>query len=136
VFPQPEVLADADVTGMPRARAEAIRSLARAVLRGEVDLGGGRNPNGLPEALMGVKGLGDWTAQYIAMRALGQPDAFPAGDLVLRRIAGGGLALTAAGLRKRAEVWRPWRAYAAMYLWRGARGSEDPATRGQPTPRS
>jgi AraC family transcriptional regulator of adaptative response / DNA-3-methyladenine glycosylase II len=132
VFPRPQVLAEADIAGMPRARAQAIRALSRAVLRGEVDLTTGRNPNGLPEALMRVKGLGDWTAQYIAMRALGEPDAFPAGDLVLRRMAGAGLALTAAGLRKRAEGWRPWRAYAAMYLWRGVGRGKAPALRGAP----
>jgi AraC family transcriptional regulator of adaptative response / DNA-3-methyladenine glycosylase II len=54
------------------------------------------------------------------MRGVGDPDAFPAEDLILRRIAGSGKALTAAALRKRAEAWRPWRAYAVMHLWRAA----------------
>ena len=66
------------------------------------------------ERLCEIPGIGKWTAQYIAMRALGEPDAFPAGDLGLLRASG------AAGpkqLELLAEHWRPWRAYAAMYLW-------------------
>ena len=63
-----------------------------------------------------IPGIGDWTAQYVAMRALGEPDAFPSGDLGLLRALGLG---TAKELERRAEAWRPWRAYAAMYLWRG-----------------
>jgi AraC family transcriptional regulator of adaptative response / DNA-3-methyladenine glycosylase II len=62
-------------------------------------------------ALEKVRGIGPWTAAYVAMRALGAPDAFPAGDLALRR------ALDDDDLPKRAERWRPWRAYAAMHLW-------------------
>jgi AraC family transcriptional regulator of adaptative response / DNA-3-methyladenine glycosylase II len=67
-----------------------------------------------------VPGIGPWTAQYIAMRALGHPDAFPAADLVLRRVAGDGRSLTARELALRADAWRPWRAYAVMLLWRSA----------------
>ncbi len=65
-------------------------------------------------ALLELPGIGDWTAQYVAMRALGAPDAFPAGDLGLRK-ALGGLAPRAAIAR--AEAWRPWRSYAVMHLW-------------------
>jgi len=61
-----------------------------------------------------LPGVGDWTAQYIAMRALGDPDAFPAGDLGLLRVTS---LNNARELAQRAESWRPWRAYAAMYLW-------------------
>jgi AraC family transcriptional regulator of adaptative response / DNA-3-methyladenine glycosylase II len=63
-----------------------------------------------------LPGIGDWTAQYIAMRALGDPDAFPASDLGLLRASSLGNQLE---LAERAEAWRPWRAYAAMYLWQG-----------------
>ena len=66
-------------------------------------------------------GIGAWTAQYIALRALGEPDAFPTGDLVLRRMAAAGnIPLTARALEVRAENWRPWRGYAVMHLWRAA----------------
>src|SRR5262249_21276081 len=67
-----------------------------------------------------IPGVGDWTAQYVAMRALGEPDAFPAGDLVLRRVAGGGKPLTGEAMRLKAEQWRPGRGYAAGTPWRAA----------------
>jgi AraC family transcriptional regulator of adaptative response / DNA-3-methyladenine glycosylase II len=120
VFPGAEVLAEADITGLPAARAGAIRALSRAVLRGEVDLASSVLTDNITEALLRVKGIGEWTAQYVAMRAFGEPDAFPADDLVLRQMAGDGVALTRARLQERADAWRPWRAYAAMYLWREA----------------
>jgi AraC family transcriptional regulator of adaptative response / DNA-3-methyladenine glycosylase II len=120
VFPSAEVLAEADITGLPAARAGAIRALSRAVLRGEVDLASSVLTDNITEGLLGVKGIGEWTAQYVAMRAFGEPDAFPADDLVLRQMAGDGVALTRTRLLERADAWRPWRAYAAMYLWREA----------------
>src|SRR5688572_3850087 len=101
----PERLAEVTVEGMPRKRAETIRTLARAVVNREVILG--------KSDLTQLPGIGPWTASYIAMR-LGDADAFPAGDLVLRRNAGN---LTERELLKRAEAWRPFRAYAAMLLW-------------------
>jgi len=68
--------------------------------------------------LLGISGVGPWTATYISLRALGDPDAFPAGDLGLRRAAERlGLPANAAGLEAHSERWRPWRAYAAHYLW-------------------
>lgn len=100
-----ERLAEVTVEGMPRKRAETIRTLARAVVQGDVVLG--------ESDLTQLPGIGPWTASYIAMR-LGDADAFPAGDLVLRRNAGD---LSERELMKRAEVWRPYRAYAAMLLW-------------------
>jgi AraC family transcriptional regulator, regulatory protein of adaptative response / DNA-3-methyladenine glycosylase II len=120
VFPAPERLAGADLAalGMPRTRALALSSLAAAVAADPAIFGPSR---GLEEAIAKLKslaGIGEWTAQYIAMRALRQPDAFPVNDLVLLRSAGRGRPLTAAVLRKRAEQWRPWRAYAALLLWR------------------
>ena len=96
-----EALASVTVEGMPRKRAETIRLFAREVVAG-ADVREVRVP-----------GVGPWTASYIAMR-LGDRDAFPAGDLVLRRKAGN---LTERELLFRAEPWRPFRAYAAMLLW-------------------
>jgi len=104
----PDRLADATIEGMPRKRAETIRTLARAVATRELDLD---RPS--IEALTALPGIGPWTANYIAMR-LGDADAFPAGDLILRRNAGD---LTEKELLRRAEAWRPYRAYAAMLLW-------------------
>ena len=120
VFPKPEVLAAAKITGLPQTRAHSIQSLAQAAVAGEVTF-----DNQLPGAQLltrftSIKGIGDWTAHYVAMRTLGDPDAFPAADLVLLRTAGEGKTLTPAALLKRAEAWRPWRAYAAMVLWRAA----------------
>ena len=123
LFPRPADLVDADVAaiGIPAARAETIRSLAKAVRDGEPIL---ELASGLDEAierLVALPGVGEWTAHYVAMRALGEPDAFPAGDLGLRKaLARGGRLPAASALRKRAEAWRPWRAYAAMLLWRRA----------------
>src|SRR5262249_21383626 len=116
IFPTPDAIARADVAkilGMPRARGEAIRDLARAVASGALALDGSRNAGETLPALVGTKGGGEWPAQYVAMRALGEPDAFPAGDLGLRRA----LKIEARELAARAEAWRPWRAYAAMHLW-------------------
>jgi 3-methyladenine DNA glycosylase/8-oxoguanine DNA glycosylase len=73
-------------------------------------------------ALVALSGVGRWTAEYVVLRALNEPDAFPAGDLILRRVAGGtDAALTETALEARAETWRPWRGYAAVHLWAQAR---------------
>lgn len=120
VFPTAEAMTDVSLTGMPRVRARAIRSLAQAVASGRIAFSFSGAEEATLASLARIGGVGDWTAQYIAMRALRQPDAFPVNDLVLLRTAGQGRPLTAAALRKRAEQWRPWRAYAALYLWRAA----------------
>lgn len=99
--------------GMPGARARALLALARAVERGELALERGASPDA-GERLRSLPGVGEWTAQVVAMRALGDPDAFPAGDLGVRRALGG---LPPPQALARAEAWRPWRAYAAMHLW-------------------
>jgi len=117
LFPPPEVLADAKLgdIGLTGARAETIRSLARAVCGGEINFEGVVDSDAFLNRLCEVPGIGKWTAQYVAMRALGEPDAFPSSDLGLLRAMALG---TSRDLEQRAETWRPWRAYAAMYLWR------------------
>ncbi|MFQ5599977.1 MAG: AlkA N-terminal domain-containing protein [Candidatus Krumholzibacteriia bacterium] len=122
VFPRPEVLAAADLTriGMPRARAAAIASLAAAVADGKLKLDAARPLDDTIRRLCELPGIGEWTAQYVAMRALGEPDAFPAADLGLRHALGTrARPVTATEVARAAEPWRPWRAYAAMYLWTG-----------------
>src|SRR5256886_943889 len=92
LFPRPETLADADLAsiGLPRARAATIRGLARGVARGEIALDASRGLEDAVARLAAVPGIGAWTAHYIAMRAFGEPDAFPAADLGLRRALGNG----------------------------------------------
>lgn len=120
VFPSAEALSGAPVEeiGVPRARAETVRGLALAVASGRLSLEPG---GGLEEAerrLRELPGVGPWTAHYIAMRALGERDAMPAGDLALRKaISANGRVATERELASAAEAWRPWRAYAAMWLW-------------------
>ena len=118
----PAQLAEADLEsiGLPRSRAAALRGLARACADGTVTFGAEQALPDFVERLCALPGIGAWTAQYIAMRALTQPDAFPAGDLVLRKIAGGATPLGERAMETRAHAWRPWRAYAVMLLWRSA----------------
>ena len=117
LFPSPETLATANLTsvGLTTARAETIRVLARAVSTGRINFEGVVDSEEFLQRLCEIPGIGHWTAQYVAMRALGEPNAFPSSDLGLMRA----LSLTSArDVERRAEPWRPWRAYAAMYLWR------------------
>jgi AraC family transcriptional regulator of adaptative response / DNA-3-methyladenine glycosylase II len=121
VFPGPGALRDADLAalGMPGARGRALSNLAAAAAA-EPDLFEPRQ--GLERAvarLRALPGIGEWTAQYIAMRAMREPDAFPAADVGLLRAVTrpGGSRPTPADLLARAEGWRPWRAYAALHLW-------------------
>ncbi len=100
--------------GIPRARAASVHALAQAVADGRLVLEPSADIATVTRQLAELPGIGPWTVQYIAMRALSWPDAFPAADLWLRRAAGG---LSAAELLRNAEAWRPWRAYAAMHLW-------------------
>jgi AraC family transcriptional regulator, regulatory protein of adaptative response / DNA-3-methyladenine glycosylase II len=121
VFPRPERLAWAPLTtlGMPRMRAATLTSLAAAVAEDPRVLGAGRSVAECVAQLRALPGIGDWTAQYIAMRELREPDAFPAGDIgLLRALADAeGKRPTSRELLARAEHWRPWRAYAAQHLW-------------------
>lgn len=120
-FPSAEALAEASVAdlGVTSARAHAIRTLAREAADGKLFTG--QEPAEVVRALVALPGIGEWTAQYIAMRGLGDPDAFPTGDLGLRIAAtdasAGEARISSGALSEMAERWRPWRAYAAMHLW-------------------
>jgi AraC family transcriptional regulator of adaptative response / DNA-3-methyladenine glycosylase II len=121
LFPTPEVLVDADLTaiGLTRARAQTVVAMARALLDGRVDFNGERTLEDFVARWVALPGIGPWTAQYVAMRALGHPDAFPAEDLVLQKaVPQDGSRLTAKALSTRAQAWQPWRAYAVIHLWR------------------
>jgi len=120
LFPSPAALATADLSGLglTRAREEALHGLARAVVERRLDLSAGAEA--VIAELRSLRGVGDWTAQYVALRALGEPDAFPAGDLVLRKTVGGSAPLSERALAARAASWRPWRAYAVLQLWEDA----------------
>ena len=118
LFPSPAALAAAslDGLGLPASRAAALTAMAQAVATGAVDFSAPAET--VIAALQAVRGIGPWTAQYVALRALGEPDAFPEGDLVLRAAVGAGSGpLSARALQERAEAWRPWRGYAVLHLW-------------------
>jgi len=100
--------------GITARRAETLAELARAIDARRLTLAPGVPPEETVAALCAIPGIGDWTAQYIAMRALRWPDAFPAADLLLKRRLGDGSERKA---RLAAERWRPWRAYGALYVW-------------------
>ncbi len=118
VFPTPAAVAEADVArvGLPRARAASLRSFARAVADGSFVLAAPRGLDEFEERLTALPGFGPWTAHVVALRAFGEGDAFPGGDLGVVR------ALERAGVARkdhaaRAERWRPYRAYATLHLW-------------------
>lgn len=121
-FPSASELAKANLCqfGMPQSRCDTLVRLACAVEAGDVDLEGGMAKSELISALRPIKGIGPWTAEYIAMRCLHDPDCFPVEDLVLRREIGGGAIAPVKTVRERAESWRPWRSYAVIRLWRRA----------------
>jgi AraC family transcriptional regulator of adaptative response / DNA-3-methyladenine glycosylase II len=112
--------------GMPASRLGTLKAVARAAA-GDPNLF--RSSGSVDEAvdrLKTIPGIGDWTAQYIALRALREVDAFPASDVGLLRGAAkiAGSSMTPKSLLQRAESWRPWRAYAAQHLWAAASSSE------------
>ncbi|MFC4531469.1 DNA-3-methyladenine glycosylase 2 family protein [Sphaerisporangium dianthi] len=114
VFPTAERLAEADLSGLGLTgrRTATLKTLAEQVAAGELDLDAGADPAEAAGRLMAIPGIGPWTSGYIVMRALRDPDAWPAGDLGLRR------AMRALDIPEDdIERWRPWRAYAAMHLW-------------------
>ena len=123
LFPDARGVAAArlDGLGLTRARAATLQALACAVLEGRIDFDA--DPREVAAALATIPGIGSWTAQYVALRALGEPDAMPSGDLVLRRMAASGIRLLSAReLEARARDWQPWRGYAVMHLWHAAAG--------------
>jgi AraC family transcriptional regulator of adaptative response / DNA-3-methyladenine glycosylase II len=130
VFPDPAQVANANLAqlGMPEARRRTLLMLARAALA---------DPNlfvpldtleRTVAKLRAISGVGEWTAQYIALRAVREPDAFPASDIGLLRSAAhlGGAPMTPVELSRRAERWRPWRGYAAQHLWAVPKGTAQP----------
>jgi AraC family transcriptional regulator of adaptative response / DNA-3-methyladenine glycosylase II len=140
LFPSPAQLQDAPIeeAGVIASRARAIRSLAHvcagtwspfSTFFERPDVGKGDQvptQHSAIDVLSAIPGIGKWTAQYIAMRALNEPDAFPSGDLVLRRMAGN---CSARELDAKSERWRPWRSYAVMLLWQTANDLNQPIRR-------
>lgn len=121
--PSPERVAGADVDelaslGIVASRARSVIALAKEIVAGGLRLEPGADPEETMGRLLAIPGIGTWTAQYIAMRALRWPDAFPREDLALRRNLGG---ITAARAEALSQAWRPWRSYATLHLWQGAR---------------
>ena len=123
-FPSPAALSelarrDPGAFAMPASRRRTLAALADAVADEQIDLAPGADPVELQRALLALPGVGPWTAGYVAMRALGDPDAFIASDLgVKRSIARLGESDDVRAIAARAERWRPWRAYAVAHLWR------------------
>ena len=119
LFPEPPAIADApdEVFAFPRSRRDTLRLLATVLADGTLDLGPGADREEARAGLLACKGIGPWTVEMVAMRALGDPDAFPATDLgVLRSGPELGVA-DLADLAGRADAWRPWRSYATQHLW-------------------
>jgi 3-methyladenine DNA glycosylase/8-oxoguanine DNA glycosylase len=116
VFPAPDVLADADLLSIavPAGQAQTIRSLSRAVCDGRISFQLNADSDALQASLGELPGIDSGTAQYIVMRTSREPDSFPSADIGLLRALN---LKNSRELAKRAEAWRPWRAYAAMYLW-------------------
>lgn len=107
-----------DGIGMPAKRIATIKALSRLVADRGLHVFANAPIDEFTARVTRIPGIGDWTAHYIAMRAWGEPDAFPAGDLgILRALQQGERRLTPKQVRERAENWRPWRAYAAIHLW-------------------
>ncbi|HEV7221530.1 MAG TPA: DNA-3-methyladenine glycosylase 2 family protein [Pirellulales bacterium] len=122
-FPSPDTLAAAGLAdlqslGLTARRAETVKSFATAVADGKVRLDPGADPDRVRAALVDLPGVGEWTVEYLLLRAVGWPDAFPASDLGLVKASG----LSPAELRARADRWRPWRGYAAVLLWQSLGG--------------
>jgi AraC family transcriptional regulator of adaptative response / DNA-3-methyladenine glycosylase II len=121
LFPEPRDVLDADLsnTGMPGARTRTLKAVADAFLAAPDLFERGSSVEDTVERLLRIKGIGPWTAHYIALRACREPDAFPAGDAgLLRGTAGAdGQRPSVEQLVQRAEAWRPWRAYAAHHIW-------------------
>ena len=127
IFPRAEKLQRARLSdlGIIKSRSDTIRRVAKGVAEGRISFDPSQDVADFCRNLVAIKGIGEWTAQYVAMRALKDPDAFPSSDLGLLRAfdtpANG--RIKPAALKARAEAWRPWRAYAALLLWSSDKGS-------------
>ena len=134
-FPTAEALAEVEPADLPfpRQRGEALRSLARLVAREGLRFDAGADSSAALAALLDIPGVGPWTASYVAMRALGDPDVFPPGDVgirhALRRLGHPAEGPEATAL---AEAWRPWRSYAVMHLWNSLAAAEPLSAVGSP----
>lgn len=120
LFPSSAAIASADLTGigMPGKRVQSLQHFAAQVASGALQLDLRDGCAGLIERLCALPGIGPWTAEYIALRAFGEADAFPASDLgLLKAPVWGAGGIDAKRLKARADAWRPWRAYAAAHLW-------------------
>lgn len=138
-FPRPEVLANESLSGigLTTARIASIRRLAQLVACGELRIDEAADPIRTRQLLLSIPGIGPWTLEYISMRALRDPDAFPASDLGLRKGASpNGDVLTGKQLEMLAHDWRPWRSYAAMYLWKRCATITSKQTKVDPKPHS
>lgn len=123
-FATAEAMADADDTAlsMPRSRAQALIGVARSVAAGELDLEPGADRDATHKALLGHRGIGPWTADYVVMRAFGHPDVMLETDLIIKRM------LDRHGVdAARTSTWQPWRSYAALHLWRLASTQKETA---------
>jgi AraC family transcriptional regulator, regulatory protein of adaptative response / DNA-3-methyladenine glycosylase II len=123
VFPSAQVVAERSVDaiaslGIIATRARTIRALAQAIAAGQLKLDPSADVDVTLAALRQIPGIGEWTAQYIAMRALAWPDAFPHTDYGVMKAM---QESSAKRVLARAEAWRPWRAYAVMHLWHSLR---------------
>lgn len=120
---EPEEIA---TIGLPRARAATLRDLAEAAERGELTFGPTATVEDVIATMSKIRGIGEWTAQYVAMRALRFPDAFPAADLGVRKavVSSGDPLPNEKQVIARATAWRPWRAYATLHLWQTLHDAE------------
>ncbi len=128
LFPEPAAVAEAASSDLavPAARREALRELAHALDRGDIVLDPGSDREEARRKLLALRGVGPWTASYIAMRALGNPDAFLPTDLGVRRAVGTlGQPNDPGSLEQLSERWRPWRSYAVQHLWSSLDGVVD-----------
>lgn len=144
LFPSPSTIAAAELgnIGMPGKRVETLRNLAAAVADGALDLSIDKGADELVKRLCELPGIGQWTAQYIALRGFGEADAFPVGDLgLLKAPLWGEGGISARTLQAHAESWRPWRAYAAVHIWQNfsaavAKRARDKIKAAEPSPGS
>ena len=120
IFPDPVKIQKAkmDGLGIVTQRIAAIRGIADQVTRGTMIINSTVDTREFVEQICEIKGIGEWTAYYIAMRALNDSDAFPYSDLILRRAMNDDEKLTAKKLLKHSKIWQPWRAYSAILLWK------------------